>query len=118
MNDNSGIAYRSEPNSTSALISLISGILGLTLLPIIGSIVALIVGYMAKKEIRESNGTVGGEGLATTGIVLGWIGVGLTVVGCCIAGTIFAIFGSACLIPLGINWNQFGAVLPLLAVIL
>lgn len=118
MDNNDGITYHSAPNSTSALISLICGILGLTLLPLVGSIVALIVGYMAKKDIRESNGTIGGDGLATTGIVLGWIGVGLTFVGCCIAGSIFALLGSACLVPLGINWDQFGSVLPLLTMII
>ena len=47
-------AYTVLPNSTMAVVSLVSGILGLTLLPILGSIVALIVGYIAKQEIRDS----------------------------------------------------------------
>ena len=101
--------YQATPNSTNAIISLVSGILGLTLIPIIGSIAALIVGYIARKEIRESNGTIGGESLATTGIVLGWIGVGLAILGCCVFGTIFLI--PACLIPLGITLDQYSFLL-------
>lgn len=101
----------SGPNSTTAIISLIAGILGLSFIPVIGSIVALLTGYMAKNEIRQSAGSFSGEGLATAGIVLGWIGVGLTVIGGCILGFIFLI--PLCLIPLGLQ-NQSGLILPAL----
>lgn len=80
-----GGAY-GPPNSTMAIVSLISGILGLTLLPVLGSIVALVTGYMARNEIRASGGTVGGDGMATAGLILGWIGVALGVIGLCIGG--------------------------------
>ena len=43
----------------------------------IGSVLALVFGYQAKREIEASGGTQGGEGMATAGIILGWIGVGL-----------------------------------------
>jgi hypothetical protein len=82
---------KTATNSTLALVSLIAGILGLTFLPTIGSIAALITGYMAKKEIRESSGALNGEGMATAGLVLGWIGVGLLLVGLCIAGVGLAL---------------------------
>lgn len=68
--------------STNAIISLIGGIAGWTLLPFIGSLVGVIFGHIAKKEIKNSNGTVGGNGLATWGLVLGYIALGLTVCGC------------------------------------
>ncbi len=77
-------------NNTMALVSLISSILGLTLLPIIGSIVGLITGYMAKKQIEESGGVEGGEDLAKWGIILGWVGIALFVLGCCV---FFVFFG-------------------------
>jgi membrane protein YqaA with SNARE-associated domain len=51
--------------------------LGLTLLPTLGSVVAVILGYMAKSEINSSAGQLEGSGLATTGLVLGYIGLGL-----------------------------------------
>lgn len=100
----SGGAY-APPNSNLALISLITGILGLTLFPFIGSIIALIIGYMAKKEIQESRGSLGGDGLAKGGIILGWIGIALGVIGLCIAGVVMAI--PLCLVPLGIMSEDF-----------
>ncbi len=71
----------STPNSSLAIISLVAGILGLTMFPLLGSIVALITGYMAKKEIRASGGSLSGEGLATAGLIMGWIAVGLVAIG-------------------------------------
>jgi hypothetical protein len=94
------------PNSSMALISLIAGILGLTAFPVIGSIVAVITGSMAKKEIQQSNGAMGGIGMAQAGMILGWVGIGLLVLGLCVGG-LFLI--PACLALFGIaahgsNW--------------
>ena len=36
-------------------------------------VVGLILGYVAKNEIRNSGGTKGGDGMATAAIALGWI---------------------------------------------
>ena len=52
-------------------------VLGILWLWWIGSILALVFGYVAKRQIRESMGAQGGGGMATAGIVLGWIGVGM-----------------------------------------
>lgn len=70
--------------SGKATASLILSILGLTLLPTIGSIIGLILGYSAKKEIEASGGALGGEGAARWGIILGWVGVALLALICCI----------------------------------
>ena len=56
-----------------AIASLVLGILWMWW---IGSVLALIFGYRAKREIRAAGGTQTGAGLATAGIVLGWIGIG------------------------------------------
>lgn len=61
--------------STLAIISLVAGILGWTLLPFLGSIGAIIFGHLARGEIRRSNGQLDGDGLAVTGLVLGWVNV-------------------------------------------
>ncbi len=37
-----------------AVASLITGILGFTMLPIIGSIIAIVTGYSARKETRSA----------------------------------------------------------------
>jgi hypothetical protein len=59
----------------SAIASLVLGIAGLVVFPPIG-IVALVFGYRARREIVERG--EGGDGLATAGIVLGWIGTALS----------------------------------------
>lgn len=84
-------AATSRPSSSSATLSLIAGILGLTLFPLLGSVVALVAGYAARSEIRATEGALGGEGLATAGIVLGWIGVGTMVLGLCGVGLFVGI---------------------------
>jgi hypothetical protein len=74
----------SRPSSSLAIISLVSGILGVTILPFIGSIVAVITAPMAMKEITQSNGALGGEDVAKIGQILGWVGIVLFgFVGCC-----------------------------------
>jgi hypothetical protein len=66
------------PTNGSAIASLVLGIVGLTGFPVIPSILALVFGYRARREIAQAAGTQSGLGLAKAGIVLGWIGVILT----------------------------------------
>ena len=82
------------PTSTLATVSLVAGILGFSFLPIIASIVAIWAGYEARKETRSVPPKASGDGLATAGIVMGWIQVGLTFVGVCLA-VIFFVFLAA-----------------------
>ena len=70
------------PTSTLSLTSLIMGIVGWVLLPVVGGIIAIITGHLAKKEIRQSDGLLGGDGLATAGLVLGYSNLALGVCGC------------------------------------
>ncbi len=49
-------------------------VLGIVWILWIGSILALVFGYIAKSQIAERNEA--GGAMATAGIVLGWIGVG------------------------------------------
>lgn len=62
-----------------AIVSLVSGIVGLTFIPFVGSIVAVITGHMARKEIRSTGDA--GDGLAKGGLITGYIGLGLSVLG-------------------------------------
>ena len=71
------------PTSTLAIVSLVSAILGFTFVPVIGTIVALVTGYMARNETRALPPKVSGDGLATAGIIMGWIQVALLVIGIC-----------------------------------
>ena len=66
-----GYPYAPARTNGMAIASLVLGILWLYW---IGSILALVLGYTAKRQIRERGEA--GSGMATAGIVLGWIGVG------------------------------------------
>ena len=59
--------------STTAIASLIFGILTWFALPFIGAVIAVICGHAARSEIRYSGGRVDGGGLALAGLLLGWI---------------------------------------------
>ncbi len=59
-----------------AIASLVLGIAGVTFFPLVPSILAVVFGGKARAEIRSG---ARGDGLATAGIVLGWIGIGLAV---------------------------------------
>jgi len=61
-----------------AIAALILGIVGW--LPCgIGSVVAVILGFIARGQIRESQGRQGGDGLALAGIILGFLAIGFWV---------------------------------------
>jgi hypothetical protein len=71
------------PTSVMAVVSLVSGILGFILLPILASIVALITGYLARQETHAVPPRSSGDGMAVAGIVMGWIQIGLAGIGVC-----------------------------------
>ena len=79
------------PSSTLAIVSLVSAILGFTFVPVIGGIVALVTGYLARQETRSLPPRASGDGMATAGIVMGWIQLGLLVVGFCCAIAFFVM---------------------------
>ncbi|MEG0185997.1 MAG: DUF4190 domain-containing protein [Stenotrophomonas sp.] len=67
--------------STLAVLSLVLGIAGWTVLPFVASIVAIVTGHMARGEIRRRPTELEGDGLALTGLILGWLSVGMVVLG-------------------------------------
>ena len=83
--------------STLAIVSLISGIVSWFLLPFIAAIAAVITGHMAKNEIKRSNGMLGGNGMATAGLVLGYVQLGL---GLCVCIVVAAMLAFGMTIPL------------------
>lgn len=85
--------YNVLPTSTLAIISLIAGVLGFMGLPIVASIVAILTGYAARNETRSTPPKASGDGMATAGIVMGWIQIALAVVAICcfIAYFVFVI---------------------------
>ncbi len=76
--------------STLAIVSLVAGLLGWTLLPMVGCIAAIITGHMARAEIRREPERLEGDGLAITGLILGWLGIAVSVLAVVV---IFMLFG-------------------------
>lgn len=99
----------SSPTRTSvtAIISLITGILGFVqVLPVIGPIAAIITGHMAKSEIKKSNGMVTGGGMATAGLILGYL---MLVIGLCLACIILASVLGLVTLPFAIPFIDTGS---------
>ncbi|HWZ43111.1 MAG TPA: DUF4190 domain-containing protein [Candidatus Saccharimonadales bacterium] len=61
----------------TAVISLVLGILSLTIFHFLAGIPAVIVGQSARAKIRANPRKLAGEEMATAGIVMGWISIGL-----------------------------------------
>ncbi len=62
------------PNSSKATTSLVLGIISIVACGLFLGIPAMVLGRQAKREIEQSQGRLGGEGLATAGFVTGLIG--------------------------------------------
>jgi hypothetical protein len=72
--------FVAPPRTTNGL-AIASMVLGIVWIYWLGSILALIFGYIAKGQINRSDGRQGGKGMAIAGIVLGWVGVGFLLLG-------------------------------------
>lgn len=66
--------YGYPPAGPTNGLAIASMVLGIVWIYWIGSVLALVFGYIAKRQIAERNES--GAGMATAGIVLGWVGVG------------------------------------------
>ena len=66
--------------SALAIAALACGIAGLTVFPLLTSFPAVVLGLMARNELRRDP-ALDGDGMATAGLVLGWIGVVLALLG-------------------------------------
>ena len=76
--------------SSLAVVALVSGLLGWTLVPWLGSIAAIITGHMARSEIRRDPDNVEGDGMAVAGLVLGYAMIALSLLAIL---AIFLFFG-------------------------
>ncbi|MBB1116708.1 DUF4190 domain-containing protein [Stenotrophomonas sp. W1S232] len=70
------------PTSTTngyAVASLVMGILGWSMIPLLGSIGAIVFGHLARAQIRRQPQQ--GDGLALAGLILGWVSIALWILG-------------------------------------
>lgn len=83
------------PISTAATVSLVFGILGWFTAPVICSIIAIVAGHRARREIAASNGRLGGSGRARAGITMGYIQLALSAFLCILAFVTLLVVGMA-----------------------
>jgi len=97
MTDYSNQPYQMEkPKSNMAIASLVLGILGWTIAPGLAAIAAIITGHMAKNEIKSSMGQIGGDGMATAGLIMGYANVAI---GLCVCLAVAAMMAMGIAIP-------------------
>jgi hypothetical protein len=70
----------SAPTAGKAVGALVCGIVGLAVCAPVG-IAAIVLGRQARSDIAASSGPVRGDGMAQAGLIMGWIAVGLLILG-------------------------------------
>ena len=68
-----GATPSAAPTSGLAIASMVLGIVWVYW---IGSILALIFGYVALSQMKKSSTPIRGRGMAIAGVVLGWVEIG------------------------------------------
>jgi hypothetical protein len=88
--------------SVLAVMSMICGVFSITLLiPGVAGIAAVVCGHLARGRVRRSKGWLLGEGMATAGLVTGYLGLflvllaGLFILALLLAGQALPFFGQA-----------------------
>ena len=73
-------AYPQGPKTnTLAIVSLVSSLVGVFVIPVIGQIVGIITGHMSLNQIKRTGEN--GRGLGLAGVIIGWVSLGLAIVG-------------------------------------
>lgn len=74
--------------NTLAIISLVASIAGIVILWGIGSIVGVICGHISLSQIKKTGEQ--GRGMAVAGLIVGYVGIALAIIGVIIFFAIFA----------------------------
>ena len=73
-------AYAATPKTNGlAIVSLVSSLVGIFIIPFIGSIVGIITGHMALGQIKRTGEN--GRGLALAGTIVGYVGIAFAILG-------------------------------------
>ncbi|OZE42140.1 hypothetical protein CH259_01780 [Rhodococcus sp. 05-2254-4] len=64
--------------NTLAIVSLLLAILGLTFIPLLASICAVVCGHISRGQIKRTGES--GSGFATAGLIVGYVSIALFVV--------------------------------------
>lgn len=77
------------PTNVLAIVSLVTGILGLTFAPFISSIAAIITGHISLHQIKTTHEQ--GRGMALAGLILGYVMLALAFIGLAVLIFIFVV---------------------------
>jgi hypothetical protein len=85
--------YGAPPKTNAlAIVSLVAGIAQFICFYFVGAIAAIVTGHIARGQIKRSQGRESGGGLALAGLILGYVGLALTVLAGLGIGLFFAFF--------------------------
>jgi hypothetical protein len=73
-----------------AIVSFVSSLVGLFIIPVVGQIVGIITGHISLSQLKTSGEN--GRGLALAGTIIGWVSLGLAVVGIILFFAVFLPF--------------------------
>jgi hypothetical protein len=80
-----------RPTNSLAVVSFVVGIASYVALPLVGGIVAIVLGHLARGQIRRTGES--GSGFALAGLILGYVNVVLTVIAFAALAIVVAIAG-------------------------
>jgi hypothetical protein len=86
-------------NSTTNVLAVISfvlsllGVLATFLIPLLPQIAGIICGHIARSQIRRSEGSQVGSGMALAGLIIGYLSIVFSLIGSIFLGVgLFALF--------------------------
>lgn len=82
-----------QKTNTLAIVSLVASIAGLVILWGIGSIAGVICGHISLGQIKKTGEQ--GRGMAVAGLIVGYVGIALAIIGVIIVIAIFASLAAA-----------------------
>ena len=84
-----------RPTNALAIVSLVAGLASYVVLPVIGAIVAIVTGHLARGEIRRTG--EGGAGMALAGLILGYVHLVIAVIAIVTIAIVALVIGAAAL---------------------
>lgn len=85
----------SQGTNTMAIVSVVAGAASWLGFPLAAAAVAIYCGHRARSELRLRAGAEDGDGLAVTGLVLGYANVVGSIIGCVVGILVFGGFFAA-----------------------
>jgi hypothetical protein len=82
-----------RPTNTLAIVSLVAGIASYVFLPIVGAIAAIVLGHMARGQIKRTG--EGGSGFALAGLILGYVHLVIAAIAIVVIVIVAVVIGAA-----------------------